>query len=145
MGADEVGSARDVLVRMLSTVEQSKAISDSAQLIQDILESEIVLDRGIRKTVSEIISPEAVKLDPMQPKALERYGIGIVTHASVDWFFVAHRAVSRHLLKGTTWDGQNIDEILRRVPGAVKCKKRLAGSQPWGVVIPIPELRLSGS
>lgn len=139
MGETEVGPASEVLERMLKTVEQTETANDATQLLQDIIESEVVLDRGARATVGEIIDPGSRKMDPLKERSLERFGVGIVTHNNRDeeWFFVAHKAACRYLLKGTTWENQNIDEILKRLPGAEKCKKKLSGGRPWGVVIPM--------
>jgi hypothetical protein len=138
MGESDVGPASEVLMRMLKTVEQTENSNDTSQLLQDIIESEVVLDRGVRTTVGEIIDPKSRRIDPTKELCMERTGVGIVAHnQNEEWFFVAHKAACRYLLKGTFWENQNIDEILKRLPGAEKCKKRLAGGMPWGVIIPL--------
>lgn len=136
MGVDAVGPPHEVLGRMVSAYEKSEDLDDERQLLSDILETEIRLDRGEIATIAQILSRRASS-SPDHMYRAEACGIGVVTHKDLEMLFVAHNSVSRYLLKGTGWERQNIDEILKRIPGAEKAKKRLGGKQPWGVVIPM--------
>jgi hypothetical protein len=79
-------------------------------------------------------------------KALERVGIALVCDrpgarpqdlaTDRDGLFLDHKSVRRFLLKGTQWEDQSIDQILRRLPGARKCQRRMGGHRPYGVVVP---------
>jgi hypothetical protein len=142
MGESNVGPASDVLGKMLQTVEVTEVMDDAMQLLGDILETEVASERGSKSTVAQILQRR--KLDPAKLDDCERAGVGIVEHGSGEAFFVAHRSASRYLLKNTDWEHQNIDEILKRVDGAEKVKKRIAGKQPWGIVIPLKVLRKLG-
>jgi hypothetical protein len=135
MGEQNVGPASEVLGNMLKTVEVMDDSDDAMQLLQDIWESEVMGDKGFRSTVSQIIESKAI--EPARLSDLHRVGIGLVEHLNQkDWLFVAHKQACRYLLRSTEWEKQNIDEILRRVDGAEKVKKKIGGRRPWGVVIP---------
>ena len=134
MGEQNVGPASDVLAKMLQTVEVTDESDDAMQLLQDIWESEFAGDKGFRSTVSQVIESRAI--EPARVVELSRVGIGLVEHNNQEWLFISHKQVCRYLLKDTEWSKQNIDEILRRIDGAEKVKKRLGGKRPWGVVIP---------
>jgi len=137
--------ASKILARMLMTAEGQEAMEgDEASVLNDIMGSIIELERGERASVSQIISTRKTNMnaDP----ALERVGLAVFEgedqHIGNSWMFgdylfVAHRTVSRHLLRNTDWNSQNIDQILGRISGAFKVKRRIAGSRPWGIMIPM--------
>ena len=56
-----------------------------------------------------------------------------------DFVFIVHTSVSRHLLKGTTWDRQSIDQILCRIGGAVRSRRRLSGRRHYGIMVPLSQ------
>ena len=78
--------------------------------------------------------------------ALERVGIkpvsDVPSHRPIEnaherqYLFLSHGSVSRYLLKATKWEGQRIDQMLVRLPGARKKQVRVGGHKPWGVAIP---------
>lgn len=142
MGVDAVGHPHEVLERMLTSIRQSEDMNDERQLLVDILETEVQLEKGERATVSQII--ERRLQSPTGMTTLEAKGVGIVTHNNFETLFVAHRAASRYLLRGTQWENQNIDEILGRLDGAEKMKKRLGGKRPWGITVPMRNLEEIG-
>ncbi len=138
MGQELVGAPHEVLGRMVSVFSKEEDMDDERQLLSDILETEVRLPKGEVATVAQIFSNRGT--DPSGLYRVEACGVGIITHNDMEHLFVSHRATSRYLLKGTNWENQNIDEILIRVPGAVKIKKRLAGKHPWGVAIPFERI-----
>lgn len=136
MGEDEVGPASEVLGRMLATIGQDENLDDGRQLIADILETEILLEKGERASVAQIL--ERRDMDPTKLNTLEAKGVAVVTHKGITdgFLFVSHRTARRYLLRGTDWEGKNIDEILCRLPDCEKVKKRCAGRYVHGIAIP---------
>lgn len=134
-----------ILRDLLMTVESEDANEgDERQLLDDILMSRATTREAV--SVSQMIGH--ADRCPHYPTDLESVGISIVTSdrhghdldPAEHCIFFAHRAVTRHLLRGTRWEGQNIDQILSRLPGARKARWQIAGSRPWGIFIPKSQL-----
>jgi hypothetical protein len=143
-GMSEETAATGLMQEIFSKLEQdpAQATKDEVDLLGDILSSTVDMGRGDRLTVAQVLSdPEASKaaLD-----ALERVGIAVVCGRGVSvrevfsatGLFIAQKAVLRYLLKGTQWEDQSIDQILKRLPGARKHQASVGGHRPWGVLIP---------
>jgi hypothetical protein len=137
--------AAQIMSRMLNTVDKTETgMSDEESLLTDILGSVVHMERGAQATVSQIINSRKIDLDAEH--TLERVGIGIFEGEhwhkdgemiKGDYLFIAHSLVARQLLQRTQWETQNIDQILSRIAGSVKLKKRIAGMHPWGIMIPL--------
>lgn len=54
---------------------------------------------------------------------------------------LGHRNISTKLLRGTRWDGQNIDKILMRIPNATRSKRYIGKQGQRCVVIPMKFMR----
>lgn len=126
-------------LRFIDRHDDSDAESDNDMLVASIMSSLVDVGRGQRKSVSEMVE-RVEHLDGDEGAALNRSGIaGFSDNKRTigrDYIFFAHNLIKRHLLKNTEWESARIDQILVRMPGAEKAKKRLAGSHPWGVLIP---------
>lgn len=119
---------------------------DEESLISDILDAKVRYAGNKEASVAALIKVR--KYEDDAPECLERNGIifpdghfdhdGEPTHV-----FIAHNRVSHSLLGRTRWDGHNISEILGRVDGASKCRKRDSSrKQSRGVLLPIDALNL---
>ena len=104
---------------------------DQTTLLRDILAIKIIVDRQML-TVGEILdNPSEVK---DSREALERDGI----KRCGQQLFLATTLIESKL-RGTTWDGQAIGEILSRLPGAVSgrdARRRCGHVRHYGVLIP---------
>jgi hypothetical protein len=52
------------------------------------------------------------------------------------FLFLVPNVVDRVLLRDTRWRGQDIAQIIKRIPGAEKAHHRIAQRLQWGVRIP---------
>lgn len=147
-GVQKVGQAEAVgiLRDLLATVDTGDSTDgDEETLIGDILSSVLRIDRGTEYTVSQALA--AAKSSMEADEALQRSGIDVVKYNEItttkegnlfgEYLFIAHTVVKRHLLKGTNWTNQSIDQILCRFPGAVRQRIRIANMRPNGVLIPM--------
>ena len=117
--------------------------------MQAIFRTPIRVDNHTTLTVAEMLN----SYGDDNRAALERHGVTLTygrrgpRQASGDGgseyehLFIDHRNVSTGLLKGTEWDGQAISTILKRIPGATIKRCRCGGRQPWGVKIPMTQIR----
>lgn len=119
--------------------------SDEDLLVSDILETKIRYGQGGKEgSVASLIKLRSFEEDANE--ALERNGIVFPEsekdeHGQHSHVFLAHRRVSRHLLSRTRWEHHSIDEILERITGATKCRKRdSTGRQSRGVMVPLTVL-----
>lgn len=138
-GFDNDG-AMSTLGTLLKTAERLElSHGDKEQLLEDILSSKLDIGRGEKASVSQAMAwrPEKSEYDHV----MEQHGIGIFDEG----VFFAHNLVVRHLLKGTKWESQNIDQILIRIRGAEKVKRRICGgTRPWGILLPRDTPGLTG-
>ena len=126
---DQSTAALGTLLKTAERIELGHG--DKEQLLEDILSSKLDVGRGEKASVSQAMAWRPEKSD--YDHVMEQHGIGIFTEG----VFFAHNLITRHLLKGTKWETQNIDQILIRLPGAMKCKRRICGgSRPWGILLP---------
>lgn len=125
------------------THDVAQAITDEQALLDVILGSTIDLPRGEKLSVAQLI--ERRKENEEYADALERVGIGFYFNrrgrrcegfATPDVLFVDPQSVKRYLLRGTSWEDQSVDQILSRIDGTVKERRRLSGKQGRGVSIP---------
>lgn len=135
-------------LRFIDRHDDSDAESDTEMLISAIMSSLVDLGRGQRQSVSELVARVA-HLDTDEGPALNRCGLAgfAADKRSIgnDYIFFAHNLIKRHLLRGTDWENARIDQILARIPGAQKVKKRISGAHPWGVLAPYDSVVSTGS
>lgn len=120
--------------------ERDSVLEDEVQLIRDILSSKIRVNetgldhrgldtsKGYRDmTVSQLMeSPEFYDTD------LQANGIKICE----DGFFLVPDNVARSLLKDTRWKGAQLYTMLKRLPGAQSKRRRVAGCNSYGLLLP---------
>jgi energy-coupling factor transporter ATP-binding protein EcfA2 len=146
MGLTDEDQAHGLLLTTLEGVgkDPSHVVSDEDDLVGAILSSLVSLPRGESATVAQILSAPNDYTDGWA--SLERVGVGPVAlqsgrrpHEMVperDGLFMAHAAIRRLLLRGTKWEDQSIEQILRRVEGAEKSRRRIGGQLSYGTVLP---------
>src|SRR6185312_3071433 len=100
------------------------------ELLNDILTASVNVGRGGVLTVAQILESQSHKLD--FGARLEAAGIKVTGEHDL---FVVPRLVSQHLLRGTAWEGQKIDQILLRLPGAERKQLRIGGRNARGLLV----------
>ena len=119
------------------TSEQNE--SDEASLLQEIYESIVYMPHGQQATVSEMLSTNFV--EPGWSDALVRSGIKPFEDAvGVRKIFFSKSAMRKSLLKGSDFAGQDTNQILIRVRGAIREQQRMGGHRPRGISIPEAEI-----
>jgi hypothetical protein len=141
--------ARGIMGSIFAAMEPdpSQATKDEVDLLGDILSSTVDLGHGSKASVAQILS-DATGTYSGGLEALERAGVAKVGSVSgpTDYvikthLFIACKTTLRFLLKGTQWEEQAIDQILRRLPEAKKSQRMIGGHRPWGVELPLSYLR----
>ncbi len=98
-------------------------------------------------TVSQIISDPTTEYQYRD--ILHTRGVGVVYNRtgprgqetiSKPHLFIAPKPALRFLLSRTGWEGQSIEQILRRIPGSKQTRRRLAKTLQYGVQIPMEYL-----
>lgn len=144
-GFDDL-KANGVLGAMLDGVERiDQGRADESDLIDDIMASAVDCGRSVKYTVSQLLSSSGLYND--HESAIEAHGVGVVLDRAGSrkavgnddhkMLFIYPRSVTRKLLRGTAWENQSIDQLLKRAPGAEKSRRMLAGSNVRGVTIPM--------
>lgn len=95
--------------------------SDSESLLQDIMTARVRVLKGERSVMDVI---ENSYLDTASEEILSSVGIRVTR----EQIFFNHRAVAKHLLSRTDWEGKRIDTVLMRLPGAERIQKRFGRS-----------------
>ena len=134
-------SLEGLLAKFAGTIDQDdlQVESDQQQLMQAILSSIVEIGHGERRSVAQAITGG-------DWDALERIGITVASDTpgrrpkesawERDWLFFDCKNVCRHLLGGTRYAHQSIDQMLLRLSGAARQKVRINGRRPHGVVVP---------
>lgn len=142
------------LLKWLIPVEDGDfdGLSDEADLLAHIFDADVFTPGGKRLAVGQMLARR--HLEPDYDELLESRGLKLVemhvgrgrprSDAQPDAVFIDPRKAHRYLLKGTDWDGQNVDDVLRRVPGAERCRRTIASKRATGVAIPIQTLAEMG-
>lgn len=138
-GEDEE-SARQWLVRVTSGLGQDVSTTpDEVDLLGKILSTAVNIGRGETKGVAEIL----LGSESAHKECLARLGVEFWRHVEKDAdgrsvevkrMFVANCTVDK-LLWNTRWKDQSIEQILRRIPGTIYIRHRMAGVQLAGVGI----------
>ena len=126
---------------MRLTIEEKELSSDQEDLIDAIMGAEIYISaqEGIR-TVSQILERTIETTDTEGGcTALERVGIRrirskAILEGEIKVFMVPKLVVSNLLVK-TPWEGQRIDQILRRIDVVQHEQHKIAGRRYWGISI----------
>jgi hypothetical protein len=144
--------AIDTLCTMLwQRVNQLEPMEPEQQmLLNDILGTNIratvcnggsgtqLAERTIGQLLEEIMRayPSALNADPEVHNILQAKGIKIVQRSDGPWLFVSHDMVQRQLLADTRWSGTRTDQLLLRLPGAVRGQERCAATRRYGILLP---------
>ena len=131
--------AKSILVRLLDNVDrQEQGQTDQLALLDGILSTAVFTgSKHGSIAISQILSSPNYQAD--YNHQLEANGIKIMPDNKL---FVAHKRVSRALLKATEWERQRIDEILLRLPPGPngerpeRKRKRLGGLLTYGIELP---------
>ncbi len=140
--AEGVGKeeAAALLLKLLTTVDKAEqGRIDHEDLIGDIMAASVnVGGRSNLMTVAQILESPSNRSD--HSNRLEAEGVMIVknysTGAEVGLFFVP-KVISHRLLRSGSWEGQKLDQILLRTPGAARTRLRIGGVSQRGVQVPL--------
>lgn len=130
----DAGPARGVLERMLAIVDR-EIEDDEQQLLEAILESGIIYDSKHSSVSAAISDRTSIK----SLEAIEAAGVAVIEGEN-RFLFIRSKTVARRLLKGTEWEKRNLDQVLLRIPGAVRALNRMDGGQYRGVKIPFGQI-----
>lgn len=142
---ENVGAAREVLTSCAACIaQQARPEPDQVELMQAILSSHVVLDKGERTTVAQILSSYTGFRDAPEP--LERVGLAVVSDSNAPrgfsgartGLFLDTRVIRRHLLSDTRWADQSIDTILLRLAGAERARRRIGSRNCRGILLEWP-------
>lgn len=158
IGGDSDETAERILRETLAgmNVKEQGDSRDEHVLMDAILGAQVHIVRGERDTVGTLLQkaepcmhPKAVKNEAYE--CLERHGLKLATYGSLEadegdearkaiksgdyCLVIAYRAVSENILKGTDWAEQAIDQILRRVDGAIEMRRRIGGRKTQTIVL----------
>lgn len=118
--------------------EENEDPSDELELLRDIAMADMRGDKGVTVTVAQALRSYGAD----NAMLLGRHGITFTAARrgprgdESDYVFFDHRAVVAKLLKGTDWEGQNIDVIIARLEGARKSRRTVGGRFSRGVIVP---------
>lgn len=129
-------------------------MTDQEELVHAILEADVNLGHGNKATVGRILAGQASNHEGVVV-ALEEHGITRVSSIQghkgrrdqMEWLtlgnvFLSHRTITAKLLRGTRWQDQSIDQLLKRLPGAFGSNRRISGKATRGIELPIATLKL---
>jgi len=127
--------------RMLNIYDQGQVEKDQDTTLETILTSPIRVPGGEKSLLSLIQASVRPASDPHHAKVdvdeiLATHGVRIVEKFPHKWVFMAHSVISRLLLRGSNLEGVKIDDLLLRIPGAIRKPQRLSGKPMRGVMIP---------
>lgn len=133
---------RVVLEEILKSTQgdATPTTSDEQTLVADILSSHLRI-RGEANSVSYLIDVVIRGLAGAGDARIALASNGVAFEFEGDGtrvtsLLLAHRAVTKHLLFGTRWEGQSIEQVLRRIPGAVLSRRRFNSQRSYCVSIP---------
>lgn len=137
-GADEAG-AKELLIEMLAGKANVDEIqNDESALLTDILGAKVQIggDRFSVAQLMELAQSSKAGFDNAI-RTLESNGIkfGVFESdsgrglAGKGCVLFAHQLISAHLLRGTRWESQAIDQILARAQTASRTRRRIGGQR----------------
>jgi hypothetical protein len=151
---NDVEFAAKLIGEILGEVVMDTSTSnDESELLNDIFGSIVDCGGGVRTSVAQALLDPPQTWGPMPKMHLEKSGIaqvsGFATPDPQDgpiiagssqrremFLFLVPSVVDRVLLRDTRWRGQDIAQIIKRIPGAEKAHHRIAQRLQWGVRIP---------
>ncbi len=125
MGYDESGAEQFLRQMLDEAAVEGEVESDETSLITEILQATVFIDRH-RMTVGQVI--EYIRANPLgvtadlHRQSLEGAGIKI-TGSEIVFRYQA----TKKLLNNTRWEGQPIDQYLRRIDGHKRATRRVGG------------------
>lgn len=131
-------AAAALMQTMLEETKQDAPVeADETTLISDVLTANVQWQTK-RKTVAQaldfILSPASLQSERDEwSETLESYGMRIFYRAGPTMILLAYRTIKEKLLRGTRWEGQPIDQYLRRVANSEYMKQRV-GKAPIGCI-----------
>lgn len=139
-----IEDSRKILARMVEdTKENHQQENDQEILTEEILSARVQVQGGKFFSVAQIINESSSDQDF---DAMATHGVcvcfdrrgrkDLVEETSEKLLFIAHRITQRLLLRGSQWESQALDQILKRIPGAILGRRRIAGTLQRGVTIP---------
>lgn len=136
--------ARGLLRDLLKSVDvQEQGRTDHDDLLSDIMAA--LVNCGGRDgllTVGQIIESQSYLHE--HNSRLEAHGVALVDDDGQRCLAIAQRQVSSKLLRGSTWEGQRIDQVLMRLAGARRVRTYIGGNRPCAVVVPLDGEKNSG-
>jgi hypothetical protein len=82
--------------------------------------------------VSQVLNSPQLRVE--YANRLEAAGVRMLEDFAM---FIAPKLVSQHLLRGGVWEGQKIDQLLLRLPGAERKQIKLGGRAVRGLILPM--------
>ncbi len=131
-------SAIETFHKMLNTYDQGQVEKDQDTTLETILTSPIRLPGGEKSLLSLIQLADCInaKEKTSSEETLATYGVRIIEKYPRKWIFMAHRVLSRTLLRGSPLEGIKIEELLLRLPGAARSLQRISGKPTQGIMLP---------
>ena len=132
MGMNQA-SAAGILRTMLSEAKSDMQIDlDEMNLISDMLSSNVRGKAGNNKNVAQVLNLilDKTKLQSERDdwsEALESVGIRIFYTVGPPKLLIQYKTVRDKLFRGTRWEGQPLDQYLKRVPGNEYTRQRVGG------------------
>jgi hypothetical protein len=137
LGMDAKAAAGLLQTMLLETKQDTPVETDEATLISDVLTANVQWQTK-RKTVAQALDFILSHANSQSERdewseTLESYGIRIFYQTGPTMILFAYRTIKEKLLRGSRWEGQPIDQYLRRVTGAEYIKQRV-GKIPIGCI-----------
>lgn len=119
---------------------KSQVLADHVDFLSHLLTAKIRLPGGRESTVTKLISDSSKSLGIEARDALENHGIKLITKrgSSEHVLWVCCEVVARDLLRGSRFDGHNVQQYGLRFKGARVTRQRVGGAERFkGVEIPL--------
>ncbi len=139
VAGEDDAKARKLLESFVEEIDpMDQTHSDENDLLQAILSSRVELGRGEKSSVGRILETRSES----DLNLLADHGIRIIAPylQPGEFLFFATSVVKRYLLRGTCWEHQRTDILLRRIRGATPCKQKIHARSVRGVMIPVEGL-----
>lgn len=131
----DVERTQGLLLDLLSAVERSEqGHTDQDELLDAILSAGVNCGGkdGVL-AVGQILEDRRSSWFNDHWARVEAQGVKLTDD---DGLFICHKKVAQDLMRGTSWEGQRLDQFLLRISGTKRVVLRLAGRSARGVVIP---------
>lgn len=136
----------DQMAMLRSFLEQQEVVDqeedEEESLLRDIYESNVILPRGRRITVGQLLQPGVVQ--DGSGEALDRrellMSLGVRLLQDPDRVFFSRSAVCKELLRGSRFKASDISQIMLRIAGAARENVWMGGYSGRGVSVPLKEI-----